>query len=198
MDSVKTDLFTDVVYIFSPKGDVKELVKGATPIDFAYAIHTEVGNHCVGAKVNGKIVPLRYQLKSGDTVEILTSPTHVPSKDWLKIVKTSKAKAKIKHLIKEEERARSLDIGKKILERELRKENLSPSEVLKSDQIFTGLKEQGIRTIEELFVAIGYGKVSAQHVIKPLLPEPQMKEGLKDKFIKKGRPRQKRGEGERA
>jgi GTP pyrophosphokinase len=185
MDSVKTDLFTDVVYIFSPRGDVKELVKGATPIDFAYAIHTEVGNHCVGAKVNGKIVPLRYQLKSGDTVEILTSPTHVPSKDWLKIVKTSKAKAKIKHLIKEEERARSLDIGKKILERELRKENLSPSEVFKSDQILTGLKEQGIRTLEDLFVAIGYGKISAQHVIKPLLPEPGMKEGIKDKIIKK-------------
>jgi len=185
MDSVKTDLFTDVVYIFSPKGDVKELVKGATPIDFAYAIHTEVGNHCVGAKVNGKIVPLRYQLKSGDAVEILTSPTHVPSKDWLKIVKTSKAKAKIKHIIKEEERARSLDIGKKILERELRKENLSPAEVFKSDQILTGLKEQGIRTIEELFVAIGYGKISAQHVIKSLLPEPRMKEGIKDKIIKK-------------
>lgn len=185
MDSVKTDLFTDVVYIFSPKGDVKELVKGATPIDFAYAIHTEIGNHCVGAKVNGKIVPLRYQLKSGDAVEILTSPTHAPSKDWLKIVKTSKAKAKIKHIIKEEERARSLDIGKKILERELRKENLSPSEVFKSDQILTGLKEQGIRSIEELFVAIGYGKVSAQHVIRPLLPEPKMKEGFKDKLIKK-------------
>jgi len=185
MDSVKTDLFTDVVYVFSPKGDVKELMKGSTPIDFAYAIHTEVGNHCVGAKVNGKIVPLRYQLNSGDTVEILTSSTHGPSKDWLKIVKTSKAKAKIKHLIQEEERARSLEIGKKILERELRRENLSPSEALKSDQILSGLKEQGIRSIEELLVAIGYGKISAQHVIRPLLPEPRMKETIKDKIIKK-------------
>jgi GTP pyrophosphokinase len=185
MDSVKTDLFTDVVYIFSPKGDVKELVKGATPIDFAYAVHTEVGNHCVGAKVNGKIVPLRYQLKSGDTVEVLTSPTHAPSKDWLKIVKTSKAKAKIKHLIKEEERARSLEIGRKILERELRKANLSPSESLKSEQILAGFKEQGIRTIDELCVAVGYGKISAHQAIRPLLPDTGLKEGFKDKIIKK-------------
>lgn len=185
MDSVKTDLFTDVVYVFSPKGDVKELMKGSTPIDFAYAIHTEIGNHCVGAKVNGKIVPLRYQMKSGDTVEILTSPSHGPSKDWLKIVKTSKAKAKIKHLVQEEERARSLEIGKKILERELRKENLSPSEAFKSEAILSSVKEQGIRTIEELFVAVGYGKVSAQHIIRPLLPEPKLKESFKEKIIKK-------------
>ena len=185
MDSVKTDLFTDVVYVFSPKGDVKELVKGATPIDFAYAIHTEIGAHCVGAKVNGKIVPLRYQLKSGDTVEVLTSPTHGPSKDWLKIVKTSKAKAKIKHLIKEEERARGLEIGKKILERELRKENLSPTEALKSEEILSNVKEQGIRSMEELFVAIGYGKISAHQVVRPLLPEPRLKESFTEKVIKK-------------
>ncbi|MFQ5950182.1 MAG: RelA/SpoT family protein, partial [Nitrospiria bacterium] len=141
MDSVKTDLFTDVVYVFSPKGDVKELVKGSTPIDFAYAIHTEIGNHCIGAKANGRMIPLRYQLKNGDTIEILTAPTHKPSKDWLKIVKTSKAKTKIKHLLQQEERAQSLQIGRKVLERALRKANLSPTEALKSEQILLEVKE---------------------------------------------------------
>lgn len=184
MDSVKTELFTDVVYVFSPKGDVKELMKGSTPIDFAYAIHTEIGNHCVGAKVNGRIAPLRVQLKNGDTVEILTSPSQKPSKDWLKIVKTSKAKTKIKHLIQEEERAQSLEIGKRILERELRKANLSPSESLKSEQILSEVKENGIHSIEELFVAIGYGKISTKQVIRPLISEPKMKESFKDKIIK--------------
>ncbi|MFY9269323.1 MAG: bifunctional (p)ppGpp synthetase/guanosine-3',5'-bis(diphosphate) 3'-pyrophosphohydrolase [Candidatus Manganitrophaceae bacterium] len=185
MDSVKTDLFTDVVYIFSPKGDVKELVKGATPIDFAYAIHTEIGNHCVGAKVNGKIVPLRYPLKNGDTVEILTSPTQVPSRDWLKIVKTSRAKAKVRHIIQLEERARSLDLGKKILEREIRKENLSSTEALKMDQMLLPFKEQGIHTLDDLYMAIGYGKVSAHQVIRPFLPEPKLREEIKQKVAKK-------------
>ena len=100
MDSVKLDLFHDVVYVFTPKGIVKELPKGSTPVDFAFAIHTEVGDHCVGAKVDGKIVPLKHQLASGDTVEILTSPTQTPHKDWLKFVRTSRAKTKIKHWIK--------------------------------------------------------------------------------------------------
>ncbi len=185
MDSVKTDLFPDLIYVFSPKGHIKELIRGATPIDFAYAIHTDIGNHCVGAKVNGKIVPLSHELRSGDTVEILTSPTQKPSKDWLKVVKTPRAKAKIRHLIREKERAQSLEIGKKLLERALRNEKLSPSEALKSDLILLGVKEIGIRSLDELFAAVGYGKVSAQHVIRPLLPEPHLKEGMKDKFIKK-------------
>ncbi|MFQ5597281.1 MAG: RelA/SpoT family protein [Nitrospiria bacterium] len=185
MTSVKTDLFSDVVYVFSPKGDLKELVKGSTPIDFAYAIHTEIGDHCVGAKVNGVITPLRQALRTGDTVEILTAPSHKPSKDWLKFVKTSKAKTKIKHLIGLEERIQSMEIGRKILERELRKEKLSPSEVMKSGDIISSLKEQGIHSMEDLMVAIGYGKISAQHVVNLLLPKPQMKEGIKDKIIKK-------------
>ncbi len=177
MDSVKTDLFSDTVYIFTPKGDVKELLRGSTPIDFAYAIHTKVGDHCVGAKVNGKIVPLGHPLNNGDRVEILTSEGHSPSRDWLKIVKTPKAKAKIKHFVQIEERGRSLEIGKKLLERELKKAQLNPPEVFKSDRILLAVKELGIHTLEDLFVGIGYGKVRATSVIRPLLPEPHFKEG---------------------
>ncbi len=178
MDSVKSDLFSDVVYIFTPKGDVKELLRGSTPIDFAYAIHTEVGNHCVGAKVNGKMVPLGHSLKNGDRVEILTSAAHLPSRDWLKLVKTPKARAKIKHFIQTEERTRSMEIGKRLLERELKKARLNPKEVFKSDRIFLAVKEMQIATLDDLFVAIGYGRIGAAQVIRPLLPEPLIKEAL--------------------
>jgi GTP diphosphokinase / guanosine-3',5'-bis(diphosphate) 3'-diphosphatase len=185
MNSVRLDLIQDVVYVFTPKGDVKELVKGSTPIDFAYSIHTEIGNHCVGAKVNGKIVPLRHPLQSGDTVEVLTSQTQVPSKDWLKLVKTTKAKARIKHWVKAEEQRRSLEIGKRIFERELRRHNLSPGETFKSQKLQEHLGEFRVSTLDELLTAIGYGKVSAQQVINKLIPEPALREGLVDKLTKK-------------
>ncbi len=185
MTSVKTDLFTNVVFVFTPKGDLKELMNGSTPIDFAYAVHTEIGDHCVGAKINGVITPLRKPIRNGDTVEIITSPTQTPSKDWLKFVKTSKAKAKIKHFIGLEERAQSLALGRKILEREARKEKLSPTEVMKSKEILLAGKEQGITTIGDLLIAIGYGKISAQHVLRPLLPQSKMQEGITEKIIRK-------------
>src|SRR6058998_3582999 len=121
MESVKLDLYSDVVYVFTPKGAVKELVKGATPIDFAYAIHTEIGDHCSSAKVNGKMVPLKYQLRSGDTVEIVTAAAQAPHRDWLKFVRTPRAKNKIKHWLRVEEAKRSLELGKRLLERELRR-----------------------------------------------------------------------------
>jgi len=164
---------------------VKELVKGSTPLDFAYSIHTEIGNHCIGAKVNGKIVPLRHSLQSGDTVEVLTSQTQVPSKDWLKFVKTTKAKARIKHWVKMEEHRRSLEIGKRIFERELRRHDLSPSETCKSKKLQEHLGEFGASNLDELLVSIGYGKVSTQQVISRLVPEPALKEGLADKLVKK-------------
>lgn len=185
MDSIKMDLFQDVVYIFTPKGDVRELIKGSTPVDFAYSIHTEVGNRCVGAKVNGKLVPLKHQLNSGDVVEIITSPTHVPSRDWLKFVKTAKAKARVKHWLKTEERKRSLDIGKKVIERELRRHNLSPTETFKSDKLLNAVKDMGFAEVEDLLVDVGYGKTSVQQIINHLLPEESLKEGLKEKVIKK-------------
>lgn len=171
MDSVKLDLFHDVVYVFTPKGLVKELPRGSTPVDFAFAIHTEIGNRCVGAKVNGKIVPLRYAVQSGDAVEILTSPTQTPNKDWLKFVRTSRAKTKIKHWIKLEEQARSVDIGRRLLEVELRKHHLHPAQALKSDEMLAVAKASGYDGVEELIAAVGYGKLASAQIVARLLPQ---------------------------
>ena len=168
MDSVKLDLFHDVVYVFTPKGIVKELPKGSTPVDFAYAIHTEVGDHCVGAKVNGKIVPLKHQLISGDTVEILTSATQTPHKDWLKFVRTSRAKTKIKHWIKVEEQKRSIEIGRRLLESEFRRHAMAPAQMLKSEELLDAARESGFETIDELTAAVGFGRVATAQVIEKL------------------------------
>jgi GTP pyrophosphokinase len=170
MESVKLDLYSDVVYVFTPKGAVKELVKGSTPIDFAYAIHTEIGDHCSGAKVNGKMVPLKYQLRSGDTVEISTSPGQVPHRDWLKVVRTARAKNKIKHWLRVEEAKRSLEVGKRLLERELRRHGAALGPLLKTSRIQDVAKESGLPGADELFTAIGYGRVSAIHVANRLCP----------------------------
>jgi GTP diphosphokinase / guanosine-3',5'-bis(diphosphate) 3'-diphosphatase len=169
MDSVKLELFHDVVYVFTPKGTVKELPKGATPVDFAYAIHTEVGDHCVGAKVNGKIVPLRHEVSSGDTIEILTSPNQTPHKDWLKFVRTSRAKTKIKHWIKAEEQKRSLEIGRRLLEAELRRHGLAPSQVSKSDALLELAKQEGYATIDDLAVAVGFGHIATAQIVGRLM-----------------------------
>ncbi|HMS84305.1 MAG TPA: bifunctional (p)ppGpp synthetase/guanosine-3',5'-bis(diphosphate) 3'-pyrophosphohydrolase [Nitrospira sp.] len=169
MDSVKLELFHDVVYVFTPKGTVKELPKDSTPVDFAYAIHTEVGDHCVGAKVNGKIVPLKYELESGDTIEILTSPNQTPHKDWLKFVRTSRAKTKIKHWIKAEEQKRSLEIGRRLLETEFRRHGLAPAQVLKSSELVAVAKQEGYETTDELTIAIGFGHIATAHIVNRLV-----------------------------
>jgi GTP pyrophosphokinase len=161
-----------VVYVFTPKGMVKEMPKGSTPVDFAYAIHTEIGDHCVGAKVNGKIVPLKHQLTSGDAIEILTAPTQVPHKDWLKFVRTSRAKTKIKHWIKIEEQKRSLDIGRRLLEREFRRHNLPPAQLFKSDRLLQVGRDLGFDTADDLAAAVGYGRVPTAQVINRLIPRP--------------------------
>src|SRR2546427_6035170 len=168
MASVKRGRYSDVVYVFTPKGPVKELVKGATPIDFAYAIHTEIGDHCSSAKVNGKMVPLKYQLRSGDTVEISTSPTQVPHRDWLKFVRTPRAKNKIKHWLRVEEAKRSLELGKRLLERELRRHNVALGTLLKTTRVQEVARESGLPGVDELFTAIGYGRVSAIHAANRL------------------------------
>jgi GTP pyrophosphokinase len=170
MDTVKLDLFHDVVYVFTPKGMVKEMPLGSTPVDFAYAIHTQIGDHCVGAKVNGKIVPLKYQLSSGDTVEILTSPTQVPHKDWLKFVRTSRAKTKIKHWLKVEEHKRSVEIGRRLLEREFRRHDMPPAQMLKSERLLHVARDSGFETADELAAAVGYGRLSALQVVNRLTP----------------------------
>ena len=170
MDSVKLDLFHDVVYVFTPKGMVKEMPLGSTPVDFAYAIHTEIGDHCVGAKVNGKIVPLKHQLASGDTVEILTASTQVPHKDWLKFVRTPRAKAKIKHWLKVEEQKRSVEIGRRLLEREFRRHDMPPAQLFKSDRLLQVARESGFETTDEMAAAVGYGRLATLQVINRLNP----------------------------
>ncbi|MBI5380008.1 MAG: bifunctional (p)ppGpp synthetase/guanosine-3',5'-bis(diphosphate) 3'-pyrophosphohydrolase [Nitrospirae bacterium] len=171
METVKVDLFPDAVYALTPKGDVKELPKGSTPIDFAYSIHSDVGNQCVAAKVNGKIVPLKYELKTGDIVAIQAQPGHVPSRDWLKIVKTSRARQRIKHWIKTEERKHSTQLGAELLDRELRRADLSLGRFQKSEELHRVAQEMSLSTGEDLLAAIGYGKVSALQVAHRLLPE---------------------------
>jgi GTP pyrophosphokinase len=168
MDSVKLELFHDVVYVFTPKGIVKELPRGSTPVDFAFAIHTEVGDHCVGAKVDGKIVPLKYQLASGDTVEILTSPTQSPHKDWLKFVRTSRAKTKIKHWIKLEEQKRSIEIGRRLLESEFRRQGMAPAQMFKSAELLEAARQSGFDSTDELAAAVGFGSVATSQVIGKL------------------------------
>lgn len=168
MDSVKLDLFHDVVYVFTPKGIVKELPRGSTPVDFAYAIHTEVGDHCVGAKVNGKIVPLKHLVESGDTIEILTSPTQTPHKDWLKFVRTSRAKTKIKHWIKIEEQKRSLEIGRRLLESEFRRHGMAPAQMIKSSELAAAARQAGYDTTDELIASVGFGHLPTANVMEKL------------------------------
>ncbi|HXY54406.1 MAG TPA: bifunctional (p)ppGpp synthetase/guanosine-3',5'-bis(diphosphate) 3'-pyrophosphohydrolase [Nitrospirota bacterium] len=171
METVKGDLFPDVVYVFTPRGDVKELPQGSTPVDFAYSVHTDIGHQCVGAKVNGKIVPLKHQLHNGDKVEIVTQTGHTPSRDWLKFVKTSKARTRIKAWLKAEERRRSILLGKELLEKDLRKHDLNPSKVFKSDDLLKVAHDMSHNTLDDLLAAIGYGKVSAHMVANKIDPD---------------------------
>ena len=170
MDTVRVDLFPDEVYVFTPKGDVKSLPEGATPIDFAYAVHTKVGEHCVGAKVNGKLVPLRYTLRQGDIVEVVTSPNQHPSRDWLKIVKSTRARSKINQWLKVEERARSLALGRELFEREARKYRLSPAALLGGDAVKQAATDAGFPGVDDLLASIGYGKTSVHQVLGRLAP----------------------------
>ncbi|MBM4307301.1 MAG: bifunctional (p)ppGpp synthetase/guanosine-3',5'-bis(diphosphate) 3'-pyrophosphohydrolase [Deltaproteobacteria bacterium] len=176
IESVKVDLFPHEVYIFTPKGEVREFPIGATPVDFAYSIHSDIGNHCIGAKVNGKIVPLKYEFKSGDTVEILTSPNQKPSKDWLKFVKTSRAKAKIRQWFKSEEREKSIALGKEILDKELRKYDLYQAKLLKSGELAKVAEEFSFQGAEDLIAAVGYGKVTANQIIGKILPPEKLEQ----------------------
>jgi GTP pyrophosphokinase len=171
LESFKIDLFPDEIYVFTPRGDVKGLPKGATPVDFAYAVHSTLGHRCVGAKVNGKLVPLRTLLKSGDNVSILTNPAHKPSKDWLKFVVTSKAKTKIRQWIKEEQREQSIELGRSLLEKELTKHDFSLSKMLKTGEVQTLAKEFSFDTIDDLLAAVGYGLYTPLQVLGKIIPE---------------------------
>jgi GTP diphosphokinase / guanosine-3',5'-bis(diphosphate) 3'-diphosphatase len=170
MSTLKVDLYPEEVYTFTPLGRVIVLPRDTTPIDFAYAIHSDVGNTCVGAKVNGRIVPLRYLLKNGDVVEILTQTGHLPSKDWLSLVKTSRARNKIKHVINATEREKAIDIGQKYLEKEARRLGVAMSKISKAD-LERVASEYGVSKIEDLHAALGYGRYSARQVLNKLAPD---------------------------
>jgi GTP pyrophosphokinase len=180
MSTLKVDLYPEEVYTFTPKGRVVVLPRESTPIDFAYAIHSDVGNTCVGAKVNGRIVPLRYLLRNGDIVEIMTQPGHQPSKDWLALVKTSRARNKIKHLINAQEREKAIEIGQKYLEKEARRFGVQLGKVTKSE-LEKVASEYGYSKIEDLHAALGYGKFSARQVLQKAAPgqfhDPQQDAG---------------------
>ena len=176
IESVKVDLFPHEVYVFTPKGEVKQFPFGATPVDFAYSIHSDVGGHCSGAKVNGKIIPLRYELRSGDTVEIMTSPNQKPSKDWLKFVKTARAKTKIRQWFTNEEREQSINLGKEILEKELRKYDLQQTKLIKTGDLAKVANEFSFQGVDDLIAAVGYGKVTANQIIGKILPQERLEQ----------------------
>ena len=179
MESVKGELFPEEVYVFTPKGEVKVLPQGATPVDFAYSVHTEVGNLCSSARVNKMAVPLKYELKSGDIVEIVTRSNSRPSRDWLSFAKSSRARSKIRHWIREQERSQSIQLGQDLLETEMRERDIKIKRLLKSEELLEVAKQLNLPGIEELLAHIGYGKVSTQHVINLLAPETREKEEKK-------------------
>ena len=182
METVKVDMFPEEVYVFTPRGEVKTFPRGATAVDFAYSVHTDVGHQCTGAKVNGRMVPLRHQLRNGDTVEVLTSASHVPNRDWLRWVVTSRARTRIKAWLKSEDRERSIALGMRSLEQEIRKYTPNPQPHVKSDALLAVAPAFGCHRANDLLEAVGYGRVSALQVAHRLLPSD-----LIDKKRKQGK-----------
>src|SRR5215471_5803008 len=197
LESVKVDLFADEVYVFTPKGDVRVFPRGATPIDFAYTIHTEVGNHCVGARANGAIVPLRYKLRNGDVVEVMTSASQHPSKDWVDHVVSGRAKSKVRAYLRTEQRDKSLKLGRELLEKGLHARGISLQRFLKSPEDVKRVEDANkVASEEELFINIGYGKIAAEDVADllappsqngapPSVPSPELREGRIESIVRK-------------
>ncbi|OGL46590.1 MAG: GTP pyrophosphokinase [Candidatus Schekmanbacteria bacterium RBG_16_38_11] len=186
MEGVRVDLFPHEVYVFTPKGDVKNLPKGATPVDFAYSVHTDIGHRCAGAKVNGKMVPLREVLKSGDTVEVITSQIKHPSKDWLKFVVTPRARSKIKQFLKDEETDTSIKLGMEICEREFKKYHMNPAKLFRSQEFVKASESLGFPKTEQLFTAIGYGKLAPIQLVNKFLSKEvlQQQEAKKESRLR--------------
>jgi GTP pyrophosphokinase len=168
MHSLRLDLFKDEVYVYTPRGDVKELPEGATPLDFAFLIHTEVGMRCAGAKVNGKLVPLHTSLKHGDTVEIITDPARRPSRDWLKLVKTAKARSRVQHYIRTEERARAMALGREMLEKEGRKLSLNVAKAAKEGRLTLIAQDMNLDSANDLYASVGYAHNTPRKVLNKL------------------------------
>ena len=186
IQNLKVDLYPEEVYIFTPKGQVKAFPRGATPVDFAYAIHTDIGHQCVGARVNGKMVPLRTRLRNGDIVEIVTSSGHKPSRDWMNFVVTARARNKIKHFVQAEERTRSVELGKRLLEKEARRFDLNPATLFESEVFKKVSADYGAS--DEIFAEIGYGKVAPRKLLTRLVPQEELKEKPPGNGHRVGRP----------
>jgi GTP pyrophosphokinase len=176
LEMVKVDLYPEEVYAFTPKGQVLSFPRGATPIDFAYRIHTEVGHHCVGAKVNGRIVPIKYELRNGDVVEILTQPSRHPSRDWLSLVKTSKARMKIRGWLNANERARSVSLGRELTEKAFRRYHVSVRELSDREKVLGALGRIGFNDLEDFYAAVGFGKSSPEQLLGVLVPDAELRE----------------------
>ena len=181
LDTVKLDLFADDVYVFTPKGELRELPRGSSPVDFAYNVHTQIGNTCVGARVSGRIVPLSYKLKSGDSVEILTRKDAYPNKDWLRFVCTSKARAKIRLFLKKEEHEKAQQFGKELLEKSGEKFGWKINKLLKEPNVEKFLKEHGLRGEEGLCVAVGYGKLQPEVLFSLVIPREEFEKKQPEK-----------------
>ncbi|HVS30312.1 MAG TPA: bifunctional (p)ppGpp synthetase/guanosine-3',5'-bis(diphosphate) 3'-pyrophosphohydrolase [Thermoanaerobaculia bacterium] len=178
MQSLKIDLYPDEVYTFTPKGAVFAFPRGATPLDFAYRIHTDVGHRCVGARVNGKLVPLRTALKNGDIVEILTGTTQTPSREWVNMVVTSRARHKIRHWLNAEQKNRSIELGRKLVEKEAKKFKVGWRRLVAENALDGILHEHGLGRLEDLYAEIGYGKVSARSVVDRFTSDEQKEKGV--------------------
>ena len=189
LDTVRVDLFPGEIYVFSPKGRVVELPQGSTPVDFAYAIHTQVGEHCVGARVNGKIVPLKHKLHSGDTIDIMTDPNRHASPDWLQFVQTSKAQTKIRKIIKDEQRQRGLQLGLELCDKSFRKRGLGFEKLYEKGELAKAASVMNYTSAEDMVVAVGYGLVSSEQVLKKYLPETtlhmEQEEAAREKILAK-------------
>jgi len=195
LETVRMDLFPNDVYVFTPRGEVKEFPKGSTPVDFAYAIHSEIGQKCIGAMVNGKMVPLKYYLKTGDIVDIITSPKQHPRKNWLEFVKTSKARTKIRQWINSQVREESIGLGRDILEKALPRVNLTLPNIMKSEQLAAVAKDLSFHSVEDLVAQIGLGKISAKQVIGRLKPRLGIKDEKSTGIVGKVVDRMKRRKG---
>jgi guanosine-3',5'-bis(diphosphate) 3'-pyrophosphohydrolase len=177
LDSLKIDLYPDEVYTFTPRGDVFAFPRGATPLDFAYRIHTDVGHRCVGARVNGKLLPLRTPLKNGDIVEILTGATQTPSREWLNMVVTSRARHKIRHWLNLEQKNRSMEVGRKLIEREAKRYRVQWRKLVAENALDGVLNEYGLPKLEELYADVGYGKISPRSIVERFVTDEQKERG---------------------
>jgi len=194
LQNLKVDLFPEKVYVFTPKGEVKSLPRGATPLDFAYAVHTEVGNHCMGAKVDGRLIPLSYQLKTGEQVEILTSLERHPSRDWLRLVQTTRARAKINTWLRAQERSKAFEMGRDMCQREFKKSRKNFLKTMDKGELDQVSRDLGFNNPQDMVVAVGFGRVSPRQVLRKVLSPEELERREQKRLQETGPPKRKKRE----